>query len=128
MCSWGVRRLSALAILLTGAAACTAAQAAGAVAQQYGFGKPATPAEIAGWDIDVRPDGRGLPPGRGSVEQGQAIYDQKGASCHGTFGESNSYLQLAGRLASPASDHPTRSTPTNLNPATTLSHSILPPI
>ncbi len=31
----------------------------------YDFGRPATPDEIALWDIDVRPDGKGLPPGSG---------------------------------------------------------------
>ncbi|MEP6941388.1 MAG: c-type cytochrome [Betaproteobacteria bacterium] len=86
----------------------------------YGFGKPATAAEIAGWDIDVRPDGRGLPAGRGSVEQGQAIYDEKCASCHGTFGESNSYMQIAGGVGSLASDQPLRTTGSKLNYATTL--------
>ena len=40
------------------------------------------------WDIDVRPDGTGLPKGTGTVAQGQEIYDAKCASCHGTFGES----------------------------------------
>jgi cytochrome c len=54
-----------------------------------GIGRPATPAEIKAWDIDVRPDFKGLPPGSGSVEQGQKVWDDKCASCHGTFGESN---------------------------------------
>ncbi|MEO6928731.1 MAG: hypothetical protein ABI190_06140, partial [Casimicrobiaceae bacterium] len=61
----------------------TGAAQPGATAR-FGFGHAATPPEIAGWDIDVRPDGRGLPPGHGSVHEGQAIYDVKCASCHGT--------------------------------------------
>ncbi len=99
------------------ASACAAqAQAAG----KFGLGKPATPAEIAGWDIDVKPDGTGLPPGRGSVADGQVIYDAKCASCHGTFGESNAYLQIAGGVGSLASDAPIRTTGSKLNYATTL--------
>ena len=54
-----------------------------------GIGRTALPAEIAAWDIDVRPDFKGLPPGRGSVAEGQVIWDNRCASCHGTFGESN---------------------------------------
>ena len=54
-----------------------------------GVGRTATPAEIKAWDIDVRPDFKGLPQGSGSVEKGQKIWDDKCASCHGTFGESN---------------------------------------
>jgi mono/diheme cytochrome c family protein len=54
-----------------------------------GVGRIATPAEIAAWDIDVRPDFKGLPAGSGSVAQGQKIWDAKCAFCHGTFGESN---------------------------------------
>ena len=54
-----------------------------------GIGRTATPAEIAAWDIDVRPDFKGLPAGSGSVAKGQEIWDAKCASCHGTFGESN---------------------------------------
>jgi S-disulfanyl-L-cysteine oxidoreductase SoxD len=87
---------------------------------QFGFGKPATTQEIAGWDIDVRPDGIGLPKGRGSVAQGQVLYDEKCASCHGTFGESNSYLQIAGGVGSLATDQPVRTTGSKLNHATTL--------
>jgi len=53
----------------------------------YGYGAPASEAEIAGWDIDIRPDGMGLPDGSGSVEDGEWLYDEKCAECHGTFGE-----------------------------------------
>ena len=68
----------------------------------------------------MRPDGTGLPDGRGSVAEGQAIYDVKCASCHGTFGESNSYLQIAGGVGSLATDQPIRTTGSKLNYATTL--------
>lgn len=54
-----------------------------------GLGRNATPAEVAAWDIDVRPDFKGLPKGSGSVGQGQIIWEAKCASCHGIFGESN---------------------------------------
>ncbi|MBL8332551.1 MAG: c-type cytochrome [Rubrivivax sp.] len=54
-----------------------------------GIGRPATPKEIAAWDIDVRPDFKGLPKGSGSVAQGQDIWEAKCAMCHGVFGESN---------------------------------------
>ena len=54
-----------------------------------GIGRAATPAEIKAWDIDVRPDFTGLPPGSGSVAKGQEVWEAKCASCHGTFGESN---------------------------------------
>lgn len=54
----------------------------------YGIGTPATAAQIAGWDIDVRPDGQGLPPGKGSVKDGETLYLERCAACHGEFGES----------------------------------------
>jgi len=61
-----------------------------AAADRYpGVGRVATPDEIAAWDIDVRPDFKGLPPGSGSVAQGQVVWEAKCAACHGTFGESN---------------------------------------
>jgi len=53
------------------------------------LGRAATPAEIAAWDIDVRPDFTGLPKGSGSVERGQTVWEGKCESCHGMFGESN---------------------------------------
>ena len=52
-----------------------------------GFGRAATPEEISEWDIDVRPDGTGLPPGSGTAEQGDPIYQAQCASCHGVQGQ-----------------------------------------
>jgi cytochrome c5 len=53
----------------------------------YGYGVAATEREIAGWDIDIRPDGQGLPEGAGSVEDGEVLYEMQCAECHGSFGE-----------------------------------------
>lgn len=55
----------------------------------HNMGRPATPAEVKAWDIDVRPDFKGLPKGAGSVDMGATIWEDKCASCHGVFGESN---------------------------------------
>jgi cytochrome c len=63
----------------------------------FGFGKPATPAEIEAIDIDVRPDGTGLPTGRGTVAEGSAIYTSKCASCHGKTGKEGPNDVLVGR-------------------------------
>lgn len=52
----------------------------------FGFGRVATPAEIAKLDIDIRPDGLGLPPGAGNAAEGKAIFDLKCAACHGVGG------------------------------------------
>lgn len=53
----------------------------------FHLGRAATPEEIAAWDIDVRPDGSGLPEGRGTVAEGEAIFTETCAVCHGDFGE-----------------------------------------
>ncbi len=53
-----------------------------------GVGRAATPKEVAAWDIDVRPDFKGLPPGSGTVTKGQDVWETKCAQCHGFFGES----------------------------------------
>ena len=54
-----------------------------------GVGRAATPKEVAAWDIDVRPDFKGLPAGSGTVAKGQDIWEGKCAHCHGVFGDSN---------------------------------------
>lgn len=75
------------------AVATIAALSAGAVLAQStafpGIGRPATPKEVQAWDIDVRPDFKGLPPGSGSVSRGQDLWESKCSSCHGIFGEAN---------------------------------------
>lgn len=55
----------------------------------HSLGRDATPAEVKAWDIDVRPDFKGLPKGSGSVDQGVTVWEAQCASCHGSFGESN---------------------------------------
>lgn len=84
-----------------------------------GIGRPATEDEIKAWDIDVRPDFTGLPAGSGTVAEGEVLWEAKCASCHGSFGESNSVFAPlvggvtkkdleTGRSATLASDAPTR--------------------
>lgn len=68
---------------------------------RYGLGRAATPDEIKAIDIDVMPDGRGLPAGRGTVAEGQAVYAAKCASCHGATGEGGSFSRLVGRNSGP---------------------------
>ncbi|MBX3610859.1 MAG: c-type cytochrome [Hydrogenophaga sp.] len=76
--------------LLTALALSGAATLASAQAQPWkDIGREATPAEIKAWDIDVRPDFKGLPKGSGSVSLGETVWEGKCASCHGSFGESN---------------------------------------
>ena len=53
----------------------------------YFLGRPAEPDEIAAWDKDVRPDGKGLPDGQGSVEDGEVVFGENCAACHGDFAE-----------------------------------------
>jgi S-disulfanyl-L-cysteine oxidoreductase SoxD len=53
------------------------------------IGRTATANEIAAWDIDVRPDFKGLPAGAGSVTKGEEVWESKCVACHGTFGESS---------------------------------------
>jgi len=64
----------------------------------FGIGRPATPAEIAALDIDVGPDGVGLPPGRGTAADGAPIYAARCASCHGKTGKEGPNDLLVGRL------------------------------
>jgi cytochrome c len=69
-------------------------------AERYDIGRSATQEEIRAWDIDVRADGSGLPPGRGSVAQGARLYAEKCASCHGDHGQGGPMDRLAGGSSS----------------------------
>jgi S-disulfanyl-L-cysteine oxidoreductase SoxD len=106
------------------AAATLMALGSAASAQTYGgIGRAATPAEIKAWDIDVRPDFKGIPKGKGSVSRGETVWENACASCHGIFGESNEVFTPivggitkkdieAGRVAAlkPDANNPQRST------------------
>src|ERR1700730_7230721 len=77
-------------------------------AERYEVGRTPTPEELAGWNIDVRGDGQGLPPGSGSVKKGHRIYQELCATCHGDRGEGGAMDQLAGGFGTLNSDTPVR--------------------
>jgi len=73
----------------------------GAYGEGPNLGKPIAPSDLAGWDIDVEPDGAGLPPGGGTSEQGAAIFADKCALCHGDGGKGGVF-SAKGAPAAPA--------------------------
>jgi cytochrome c len=76
-------------------------------AGKLGLGRVATPEEVAAWDIDVRPDGAGLPPGKGTAAKGEEIFLEKCAACHGDFGEGKDrWPVLSGGHGSLKADRP----------------------
>ena len=88
--------VAALAVaLISTAAAQTKAPAKGAISSP-GLGQPATAAEIATWDIDIPPSGKGLPAGSGTVAAGEGVYKQHCAACHGPKGEGKPNDSLVG--------------------------------
>ena len=87
----------------------------------YGFGRPATAEEIASWDIDAKPDGTGLPPGSGSVQEGEALFAKLGAKCHGAKGEGTDAAPgLVGGQGTPDTDRPVKTVGSFWPYATTL--------
>jgi cytochrome c len=77
--------------------------------RRLGIGRTVTPEEIAGWDIDVRPDGEGLPAGKGNVKDGEALFTQRCAGCHGEFGEGvGRWPMLAGGAGMLTADRPVK--------------------
>lgn len=80
-----------------------------AVAERLGIGRAATAEEIKGWDIDVRPDGKGLPVGKGTAALGEPLYQERCASCHGEFGEgAGRWPELSGGGGTLKSDSPVK--------------------
>ena len=78
-----------------------------AVAQDFGLGRTALPQEIAAWDLDVNPEGTGLPDGSGDVLTGEEVFAQKCASCHGDFAEGiGNWPKLAGGMGTLDRDDP----------------------
>lgn len=97
---------TALAVALTGGAFAQDAPAAGRV---LALGRAALPEEVAAWDIDVRPDGLGLPDGQGNVEDGEVMFSENCAACHGEFGEGvDRWPMLAGGIGTLADEDPNK--------------------
>jgi S-disulfanyl-L-cysteine oxidoreductase SoxD len=67
--------------------ACSPSGQRGGSGQRYGIGRAATAQEIAALDVDIGPDGAGLPPGKGSAADGAVLYAAKCANCHGDKGQ-----------------------------------------
>jgi len=86
----------------------------------YDFGRRATPDEIVPWDIDVRPDGKGLPEGSGTVAQGKQVFAENCAVCHGDNGVGGIKDRLAGGQGTLASDAPLKTVGSYWPYATTL--------
>lgn len=95
--------LTMFAVLLAAASPTGAAEPG-----SFGYGRVATPAQIDGWNIDVRgEDGAGLPPGKGTVDRGADVYAEQCAACHGTFGEGEGrFPKLVGGVGSLRDDRP----------------------
>ena len=72
------------------------------------LGRVATPAEVAGWDVSIPPDGSGLPPGRGTSAQGAVVFERKCQSCHGERGAGQPNDRLVGGHGTLAGKTPVR--------------------
>src|SRR4029079_5319189 len=84
------------------------------------LGQPTTAEDIRPWDFDVSPDGQGLPPGRGTVPQGAAVYAAKCAKCHGSSGTEGPMDRLVGGQHSLATTSPVKTIGSYWPYATTL--------
>jgi cytochrome c len=90
MCTFDRVRAAALASIAVSASALALAQ------EGPRLGVPATPDQIAAWDISIGPDGAGLPPGSGTAKTGAAVYETKCRACHGEKGAGQPNDQLVG--------------------------------
>jgi len=95
---------AAWAAALAGATAIIAAAAL--ATETPHFGQPITPEELAPWDISIGPDGAGLPPGRGTPKEGEAVYAANCQACHGEKGAGRPNDTLVGGFGTIASDRP----------------------
>jgi cytochrome c len=117
---------TSLALVFAGGAADVQAQAVPSAAthdaaKRFHIGRAATAQEIAGWDIDIRPDGQGAPAGHGSVKDGEEISMAKCAACHGEFGESaGRWPQIAGGAGSLGTNDPVKTVGSYFGSASTV--------
>ena len=96
---------AALALAVGG---CATAGVTPGTMESPNLGREATPAQIAGWDISVGPDGVGLPPGKGTPTTGAPVYEQKCQVCHGAKGAGQPNDRLVGGHGTLASKAPVR--------------------
>lgn len=83
---------SSLVLLLTALAFSVVAQD-----RQYpGVGRTPSVDEVREWDIAIGPEGKELPPGKGTAQEGAGIYAQKCVVCHGQNLEGGMGPELVG--------------------------------
>ena len=86
----------------------------------FGLGRAPTTEEIKKWDVTIPPDGRGLPPGSGTVAVGRTIFTERCASCHGENGQDPKYGALVGGRGTLSTARPVRTIGSFWPHATTL--------
>jgi len=101
------RDLAALALALV-VGGCAGAGVTAGTTEGPNLGREATPAQVAGWDISVGPDGAGLPPGKGTPSAGALVYEQKCQACHGARGAGQPNDRLVGGQGTLASTAPVK--------------------
>jgi len=92
-------------VLLAWPLLCAAAEAPGTGPL---LGQPATPADLARWELTIDADGRGLPEGRGGPAEGEPIFREKCEKCHGPNGRGATAEELVGGIGSLGGDYPDR--------------------
>jgi cytochrome c len=98
--------LESSSLVLLGALACATAAVADPAKGYESLGRPLGESQLAGWNIDVAPDGTGLPPGQGTVAAGEKIYKAQCVACHGAKLEGGTGPALAGGQGSLATAKP----------------------
>jgi cytochrome c len=109
------RAAGVLLLLVTGSAF-----PAGDGRARYGLGQTIHEEDLVSWNIDVRPDGKGLPSGRGTAAQGKPVYLAKCSACHGETGEGSPMDRLVGGAGTLTSDKPVKTVGSYWPYATTL--------
>jgi cytochrome c len=121
---WRVRTALAAGLSICALASCSSiapdASNVQSAARGHGIGTPLTEQELAAWNIDIAPDGRGLPAGSGDVATGAHLFAAKCAACHGAQGQGGLGDPLIGGQGTLASAKPKRTVGSYWPYATTL--------